>query len=90
MSDTASEFSEKEGEITALLTVAFEGMDLRANTIDVHKLEGGMHSTVRFTLDERASADFERDRIAASDETAEALAETVARDLRSQLEDQER
>jgi hypothetical protein len=90
MSDTASEFSEKEGEITALLTVAFEGMDLRANTIDVHKLEGGMHSTVRFTLDEWASADLERDRIAASDETAEALAETVARDLRSQLEDQER
>jgi hypothetical protein len=90
MSDTASESSEKEGEITALLTVVFEGMDLRANTIDVHKLEGGMHSTVRFTLDERASADLERDRIAASDETAEALAETVARDLRSQLEDQER
>ena len=49
MSDTASEFSEKEGEIT-LLTVAFEGMDLRANTIDVHKLEGGMHSTVRLLL----------------------------------------
>jgi len=65
-------------------------MDLRANTIDVHKLEGGMQSTVRFTLDEPASADLERDRIAASDETAEALAETVARDLRSQLEDQER
>jgi hypothetical protein len=35
MSDTASEFTEKEGEITALLMVAFEGMDLRANTIDV-------------------------------------------------------
>jgi hypothetical protein len=90
MSDTTSEFSEKEGEIAALLTVAFEGMDLRANTIDVHKLEGGMQSTVRFTLDERASADLERDRIATSGETVEALAETVARDLRSQLEDQER
>jgi hypothetical protein len=89
MSDTASEFTEKEGEITALLTVAFEGMDLRANTIDVHKLEGGMHSTVRFTVDERASADLERERIA-SGETAEALAEIVAQDLREQLEEQDR
>jgi hypothetical protein len=84
-----SEFTEKEGEITALLTVAFEGMDLRANTIDVHKLEGGMHSTVRFTVDERASADLERERIA-SGETAEALAEIVAQDLREQLEEQDR
>jgi hypothetical protein len=89
MSDTASEFTEKEGEITALLTVAFEGMDLRANTIDVHKLEGGMHSTARFTVDERASADLERERIA-SGETAEALAEIVAQDLREQLEEQDR
>jgi hypothetical protein len=89
MSDTASEFTEKEGEITALLTVTFEGMDLRANTIDVHKLEGGMHSTVRFTVDERASADLERERIA-STETAESLAEIVAQDLREQLEEQDR
>jgi hypothetical protein len=89
MSDTASEFTEKEGEITALLTVAFEGMDLRANTIDVHKLEGGMHSTVRFTVDERASADLVRERIA-SGETAEALAEIVAQDLREQLAEQDR
>jgi hypothetical protein len=90
MSDTASEFTEKEGEITALLTLAFEGMDLRANTIDVHKLEGGMHSTVRFTVDERASADLERDRIATSGESAEALAEIVAQDLRGQLEEENR
>jgi len=49
-----------------------------------------MHSTVRFTVDERASSDLERDRIAASHETAEALAEIVAQDLREQLEEQER
>jgi hypothetical protein len=48
-----------------------------------------MHSTVRFTVDERASADLDRDRIA-SGETAEALAEIVAQDLRKQLEEQDR
>ena len=78
-------FTEREEAIIELLSRAFEGLMLDARMVDVHKLEGGLTATLRFTLGEEASADLERERIEASDESVEVLAAAVAEDLRTQL-----
>jgi hypothetical protein len=78
-------FTEREEAILEQLTNAFRGRMLDWRIVDVHKQEGGMVATLRFTLDEVASADLERERIEASGESIEALAGALADDLRTQM-----
>ena len=76
--------SDKEEAVIALVTRACAGRDLQTTRVDVRKLEGDAVPTLRFTLDDRASTDLERERIATSDESVEALASIVVAELRRQ------
>ena len=78
-----SPFTEREEALIELLSRSFAGRMLDARVVDVHKQEGGLASTLRFTLDDEASADLERERIETSDESVEALAAAVAAHLRT-------
>jgi hypothetical protein len=58
---------------------------LDASVVDVHKQDGRTVSTLRFTLNDEASTDLERDRIEQSGDSAEDMAAQLADDLRAQL-----
>ena len=60
-------YTEREEAIIGFLTSTFKSRLLDYRIVDVHKQEGGLVATLRFTLDEVASADLERERIEASD-----------------------
>ena len=77
-----SPYTEREEAIIELLSRSFEGRMLDARVVDVHKQEGGLAATLRFTLDDETSADLERERIETSIESVEVLAAAVAEDLR--------
>ena len=77
-------FTEREEAIIAMLTRTFAGLMLDARIVDVHKQGGGTVPTVRFTLNEQASSDLERDRIE-STAPIEELGEEVAAELKGQL-----
>ena len=76
---------DREQAITARVAQAFSGMLLDARGVDVHTLEGGLSPTLRFTLNEAASTDLPRDRIAAGRESVEELADQVIVELRRQV-----
>ena len=78
-----SPFTEREEALIELLSRSFTGRMLDARIVDVHKQEGGLAATLRFTLDDETSADLERERIEASDASVEVLAAAVAEDLRT-------
>jgi hypothetical protein len=78
-----SPFTEREEVIIELLSRSFAGRMLDARIVDVHKQEGGLAATLRFTLDDTTSADLEREQIEASEESAEVLAASLAEDLRT-------
>jgi hypothetical protein len=73
MNDT--DFTDRETALIGLLTVHFQDRALNARLVDVNKLEGGRASTLRLTLDDTASTDIERDRIADASRPVEALAD---------------
>jgi hypothetical protein len=58
---------------------------LDASVVDVHKQDGRTVSTLRFTLNDEASTDLERDQIEHSGESAEDMAARLVDDLRTQL-----
>ena len=74
-----------EEEVVAHVSRDFEGFHLETALVDVNTQEGGIVSTLRFTLGDQASTDLHRARIANSGEDAEALASKVVRELRQQL-----
>lgn len=78
-----SPFTEREQEIIELVSRAFDGQMLDARIADVHNLEGGLTATLRFTLDDQTSADLDRKRIEALDESVEELAVIAAEKLRT-------
>ena len=80
-----SELTEREQEIIGLLSRAFEGATLDARVVDIHKQDGRTVSTLRFTLDDEASTDLEREHIEQSSESAEDMAAKLSDDLRAQL-----
>jgi hypothetical protein len=82
---TGLSFSDQEAAVIDLVERACAGLNLEITSVDVHKLEGGTSPTLRFNLEDRASTDLERSRIAAGEESAEALASLVVEDLRKQM-----
>lgn len=84
-SATPEGWTEREQAIIARVSEAFAGMMLDSRTVDVHTLEGGLSPTLRFTLNETASTDLQRGRIAANDESEDALADVVIVELRRQV-----
>jgi hypothetical protein len=82
---TNSTLTDREQAITTLLAQAFPQMHIDARRVDVHKREGGMASTLRFTLDDTYSADLETERIASASEPPEALANEVTAILKQQI-----
>jgi hypothetical protein len=77
-------WTEREQALIARVTQAFAGMMLEARSVDVHTAEGRLSPTLRFTVNESASTDLPRERIARSDESEEVLAEIVIAELRRQ------
>jgi YHS domain-containing protein len=59
--------------------------NLEVTAVEVHKLDGSTEPTIRFTADERASADIERSRIADSGESVDVFANQVVTELGRQL-----
>ncbi len=82
---TNSTLGVRDMEIIQLLAQTFPRMHLEARRVNVHKLEGGEVSTLRFTLDEMYSADLETQRIETSVESVEVLAAEVEGVLRQQI-----
>ena len=78
-------FTDREEAIIDILSKAFAGMMLDARIMEVHRLNGEMASTIRFNLNEEASADLERTRVESTAVPLEDLAIEVASDLKSQL-----
>jgi hypothetical protein len=78
-------FTDQERAVIELVSRACQGMILEISKVDVHTLEGGTVSTLRFTLEERASTDLELARIAGGEESADALASGVVAELRKQM-----
>ena len=85
MTSSTEKLTQREEEIIAILSRAFEGLMLDSRVVDVHKLDGGTVSTLRFTLNEAASSDLERDEIEESGKSVEEMAERVSGELREQL-----
>jgi hypothetical protein len=82
---TSSTLSQREMEIIELLARAFPQMHLEARRVNVHNLEGGEVSTLRFTLHDTYSADLETQRIENSNEPLDVLAGEVENILRQQI-----
>jgi hypothetical protein len=82
---TAEDRKARQEAVIAEVTKAFPAMDLRISTVAVHTLEGKEVETLRFTLDETASADVQLDKLDRTDRTDEAVAQDVINDLRLQL-----
>jgi hypothetical protein len=78
-------FTDQERAVIEIVSRACQGMILETSKVDVHTLEGGTVSTLRFTLEERASTDVELARIASGQEAADALASGVVAELRKQM-----
>jgi hypothetical protein len=60
-------------------------MILDVSVVNVHKQEGGEAATLRFNVNDAMSADLNRARIEASNETPEALARVVIEEIKRQL-----
>lgn len=80
-----SEEVDRDQAIIARVSEAFAGMMLDARSVDVHTVGGGLSPTLRFTLNETASTDLPRERIAATKESVEELANLVIVELRRQV-----
>ena len=81
---TSMSFTEQENAVIELVSRASGGM-VQTSVVDVHKTEGGTVPTLRFTLEDVASTDLERARIAGGAESAETLANIVVLELRRQI-----
>ena len=77
--------TQREEDLVALVSRALHGFMLDTQIVDVHKQEGGMTPTIRFTLEEQASTDLERSVIAESSQSEEELVRRVVEDLQLQL-----
>lgn len=82
---TVDSLTEREEQVVKLVTEKFPDRFLEARIISVHKQEGGETPTLRFTLDQAASTDLERERIAGSQDSVERLAEEAIGDLAGQI-----
>jgi hypothetical protein len=76
---------EREQAVIAMVSQACGDRNLQTSTVEVQKLEGGSVSTLRFTLDDVASTDLERERITSATESVEELATAIVAELRRQL-----
>jgi hypothetical protein len=76
--------SERESLIVALVTRAFEGMNLQVVTMN-RSGPGGQMEVLRFTLDDAYSSELAREQISTTGQSPEELATTVENDLRSQM-----
>ena len=83
---TNASFTEREEQIVERVEEACGGLTLEASVVDVHKLDGGIMPTLRFTLLGQASTDLERPRIAEGGESPEELARIVFEELKRQVE----
>lgn len=81
----AEVLSEQEQEIIDLVVHALPQHLVIVQPINVHTLEGGESSTLRFTANDISSADLKRERIATGSESSESLARLVEADLLQQL-----
>ena len=77
-------FSDREKEVVDMVAKACGNLNLQTVAVDVQKLEGGIVPTLRFTLEERASTDLERERIESEGDTV-GLARTVVQELARQM-----
>jgi hypothetical protein len=77
-------FTDREKEVVDMVSKACGGLNLETTAVDVQKLEGGTVPTLRFTLEDRASTDLERQRIEA-DEDTQSLARVVVQELARQM-----
>lgn len=80
----AYELTEREVELTGLVTEAFPEQALRVLPIEVIRLEGGTQETLRFTLDDSYSSDVSRQSIAAAGDL-DLLARDLIDDLKFQM-----
>lgn len=79
-----SELSEREVELTGLVTEAFPEHAVVVRPIEVVKLEGGTQETLRFVLDDAYSSDVERQEITDGADL-EVLADSLIDDLKFQM-----
>jgi hypothetical protein len=77
--------AEREQAVIALVSQACGDRNLQTSTVEVQKLEGGAVPTLRFTLDDVASTDLERERVVSGTESVEELATAIVAELRRQL-----
>jgi hypothetical protein len=82
---TSLSFTDQESAVIELVSRACQGMILETSRVDVHKQEGGIVPTLRFTLEERASTDLDIGRIASGEESDDSLASEVIAELRKQM-----